>query len=84
MIMTAEPAVAATPAKFSDYLELTKPRLSLLSVLTALAGYAAARPEANTTRLILVALGTSLAAGGVDAPRIARFPQVKSPRAPPS
>jgi protoheme IX farnesyltransferase len=67
MIMTAEPAVAATPAKFSDYLELTKPRLSLLSVLTALAGYAAARPEANTTRLILVALGTSLAAGGVAA-----------------
>jgi protoheme IX farnesyltransferase len=65
MIMTAEPAVAATPAKFSDYLELTKPRLSLLSVLTALAGYAAARPENNSVRLIFVTLGTTLAAGGV-------------------
>ena len=65
MTMTAEPAVAASSAKFSDYLELTKPRLSLLSVLTALAGYAAARPEHHTARLIFVALGTSLAAGGV-------------------
>ena len=38
--MTANPALAAPSAKFSDYLELTKPRLSLLSVLTALAAYA--------------------------------------------
>lgn len=67
MTMTAEPAIAAPSAKFSDYLELTKPRLSLLSVLTALAGYAAARPENNIPRLLLVALGTSLAAGGVAA-----------------
>ncbi len=67
MTMTAAPAIAAPSAKFSDYLELTKPRLSLLSVLTALAGYAAARPETNTPRLLLVALGTSLAAGGVAA-----------------
>ena len=65
MTMTADPALAAPAAKFSDYLELTKPRLSLLSVLTALAGYAAARPEFSAPRLILVALGTSLAAGGV-------------------
>ena len=63
--MTANPVLAAPSAKFSDYLELTKPRLSLLSVLTALAGYAAARPDYNTSQLILVALGTSLAAGGV-------------------
>ena len=62
MIMTAEPAVAATPAKFSDYLELTKPRLSLLSVLTALVGYLAARPPSNPSKLFFVALGTSLAA----------------------
>lgn len=63
--MTASPALAAPSAKFSDYLELTKPRLSLLSVLTALAAYAAARPEYSTAQLILVAVGTSLAAGGV-------------------
>lgn len=63
--MTANPVVAAPSAKFSDYLELTKPRLSLLSVLTALAAYAAARPDYSTAQLIFVAVGTSLAAGGV-------------------
>jgi protoheme IX farnesyltransferase len=57
----------STGAKFSDYLELTKPRLSTLSVLTALVGYLAARPPQNHLQLLLVALGTSLAAGGVAA-----------------
>jgi len=53
-------------ASFTDYLELTKPRLSLLSVLTALVGYLAARPPLDA-RLIFVVAGTSLAAGGVAA-----------------
>jgi protoheme IX farnesyltransferase len=53
------------PARFADYLELTKPRLSLLSVMTALVGYLAARPPFDPLRLGLLALGTSLAAGGV-------------------
>ena len=35
---------APAAAGFRDYLELTKPRLSLLSVLTAVVGYFAARP----------------------------------------
>ena len=38
-VIEAGPLAAAAPARLSDYLELTKPRLSLLSVLTALAGY---------------------------------------------
>ena len=63
--MTSDLTATPSSAKFGDYLELTKPRLSLLSVLTALVGYLAARPEHNTLRLILVAIGTSLAAGGV-------------------
>src|SRR4051812_14318371 len=54
-------------AKFADYLELTKPRLSLLSVLTALVGYFAAKPETNISQFVLLMLGTSLAAGGVAA-----------------
>jgi protoheme IX farnesyltransferase len=54
-------------ARFSDYLELTKPRLSLLSVLTALAGYLAVRSPGNGVRLLCVVAGTSLAAGGVAA-----------------
>jgi protoheme IX farnesyltransferase len=52
-------------ARFGDYLELTKPRLSLLSVLTALVGYAVQRPFAGGLALLWVLLGTSLAAGGV-------------------
>ena len=58
---------AASPphARFSDYVELTKPRLSLLSVATALVGYFAARPALDLPRIGFLALGTSLAAGGV-------------------
>lgn len=58
---------AVTAPKFRDYVELTKPRLSLLSVITALVGYLAARPASNPTKLLLVLLCTSLAAGGVAA-----------------
>jgi protoheme IX farnesyltransferase len=58
---------AAPRASFADYLELTKPRLSLLSVLTALVGYLAARPPFDALKLFLLVLGTSLAAAGVAA-----------------
>lgn len=57
----------APHAKFRDYLELTKPRLSLLSVITALVGYMAAKPPSDPIKLLLVVVGTSLAAGGVAA-----------------
>lgn len=60
-------SAAAASAGFRDYLELTKPRLSLLSVLTALVGYGAARPPSNGTKFLLLIVGTSLAAGGVAA-----------------
>ena len=52
-------------ARLADYLELTKPRLSLLSVVTALVGYFAARPAHGPARIVFLALGASLAAGGV-------------------
>jgi heme o synthase len=55
----------AGPAKFRDYFELTKPRLSLLSVITTLIGYFAARPDSAPLKLTLLLIGTSLAAGGV-------------------
>lgn len=62
------PAAPSIPTgKFNDYLELTKPRLSLLSVLTALVGYFAARPVYNPLKITCVVIGTSLAAGGVAA-----------------
>ena len=51
------------------YWELTKPRLSFLSVLTALAGYFCSAPEQPTDAKVLVslAIGTALAAGGCGA-----------------
>jgi heme o synthase len=52
----------APRAGFRDYLELTKPRLSLLSVITAVVGYFAARPESNPAKLTFLLLGSSLAA----------------------
>ncbi|MCX6920187.1 MAG: heme o synthase [Verrucomicrobia bacterium] len=51
------------------YWELTKPRLSLLSVLSALAGYFCSAPRQSTDLKVLaaLALGTALAAGGCGA-----------------
>ncbi len=51
------------------YWELTKPRLSLLSVLTSLAGYFCSAPDqpADARVLVSLALGTALAAGGCGA-----------------
>ncbi|HTZ20491.1 MAG TPA: heme o synthase [Opitutaceae bacterium] len=60
--------IAAAPkALWADYLELTKPRLSSLSVLTALAGYLAARPAHEGWKLFFAVAGTACAAGGVAA-----------------
>lgn len=49
---------------WSAYYELTKPRLSLLSVITALVGYLAALPERNLSVLLCFLVGTALCAGG--------------------
>jgi protoheme IX farnesyltransferase len=56
----------STPAA---YWELTKPRLSALSALTALAGYFCSAPEApaDARTLVSLALGTALAAGACGA-----------------
>lgn len=64
----ASPSPPPPPASvFADLLELTKPRLSLLSVLTALVGYAAARPGWHAVEFVCLCLGTSACAGGVAA-----------------
>jgi protoheme IX farnesyltransferase len=57
---------ASVPAA---YWELTKPRLSFLSVLTSVAGYFCSAPAQATDARVLVslALGTALAAGGCGA-----------------
>ncbi|HTQ30587.1 MAG TPA: heme o synthase [Opitutaceae bacterium] len=56
---------AATQTGWRDYLELTKPRLSTLSVITALMAYYAARPPWSFWEPFYLLLGTALAAGGV-------------------
>ncbi len=64
-------ALPATPAiarvGFSDFFELTKPRLSFLSIITALVGYLAADAAREIASLGALVLGTSLAAGGAAA-----------------
>ncbi|MEI6861668.1 MAG: heme o synthase [Verrucomicrobiota bacterium] len=65
--ISAPGAPATAKARFADYLELTKPRLSLLSVLTTLVGWFAARPAWDAERFGLLLLGTGACAGGVAA-----------------
>ena len=57
----------AARATFGDYLELTKPRLSLLSVLTAVVGYFSTRSAWEPALFFPMLLGTSCAAAGVAA-----------------
>lgn len=51
-------------ARVYGYYELTKPRLSFLSVVTAVIGYLAADPARDLGVLFSLLIGTSLAAGG--------------------
>jgi heme o synthase len=51
-------------ARVDDYYELTKPRLSFLSVVTAIVGYLSADPTRDFGVLFSLLLGTSFAAGG--------------------
>ena len=55
---------ASVRARLEDFYELTKPRLSFLSVITAVVGYLSANPARNLSVLITLVLGTSLAAVG--------------------
>ena len=69
-LTSTSPVLAPTTtanARFADYLELTKPRLSLLSVSTAVVGYFATRTAWDATTFIAMLIGTSCAAGGVAA-----------------
>ena len=63
---SGEIASASLPlrARLGDYYELTKPRLSFLSVLTAVIGYLAVDPNRDFSILTSLLLGTSLCAGG--------------------
>ena len=62
------PALAAARSTASDYLELTKPRITLMVVLTALVGYVMASPGGvGLARLLATLVGTGLVAAGASA-----------------
>ena len=67
MTHAEEITAPATRASWRHYLELTKPRLSFMSVITAMVGYLAALPFWDWVRTCYVMLGTALCAGGVAA-----------------
>jgi heme o synthase len=54
-------------ALYGEYWELTKPRLSFLSVITAVVGYLSARPERHLGVLLCLLIGTTSAAFGAGA-----------------
>lgn len=67
MTATEPSPVAVKAARFADYLELTKPRLSLLSVITAVVGYLVVDAPWDGLHFLATVVGTSACAGGVAA-----------------
>ena len=57
-------SAASLRSRIEDFYELTKPRLSFLSVITAIVGYLSANPPRDLSVLLSLLIGTSLAAGG--------------------
>ena len=68
--MSTSPATPTTvrPARLGDFLDLTKPRLSLLVLTTTLVGYLmASPPELDALRLLAALVGTTLVVAGANA-----------------
>ncbi|HUD70962.1 MAG TPA: heme o synthase [Dongiaceae bacterium] len=64
----AAPPARAFPSRLLDYLELTKPRVTGMVLLTTLAGfYMGSGGRSDTTRLLQLLFGTALAAAGASA-----------------
>jgi heme o synthase len=60
--------VAATQSRFTDFVALAKPRLNLLVVVSAIAGYVMASGDTHDFwRLLCMIAGTGLVAGGASA-----------------
>jgi heme o synthase len=57
-------AIASAPSRAADFLELSKPRITSLVVLTAAVGYALGAPVFQTGVFLAVLAGTALVAGG--------------------
>ena len=51
-------------SRWMDFVELTKPKLSMMSIITALLGYFAARPPRDIAVFLSLVVGTTLTAAG--------------------
>ena len=60
-------SLAAAPSRAADFLELSKPRITLLVVVTAAVGYALGARDFHGTTFLAVLAGTALVAGGASA-----------------
>jgi heme o synthase len=61
-------ALTASPTRVGDFLELTKPRITTLVVVTAGVGYAVGAPRGlNPAAFVALLIGTALVAGGASA-----------------
>ncbi len=63
----SSPALAARRVALADYLDLTKPRITLLVMLTAMVGFVVASAEVRAAALLAMAAGTGLVAAGASA-----------------
>lgn len=63
-LQASEKNILSLRSRMNDFYELTKPRLSFLSVLTAIAGYLAANTPFDILVFTSLVLGTSLSAAG--------------------
>jgi protoheme IX farnesyltransferase len=67
-MQVADSAIVASPARVTDYLELTKPRITFLVLVTTAVGYAlGASPAFHPGVFIALLLGTALVSGGASA-----------------
>ena len=63
--VAVEAAVVATPSKFADYLELTKPRIAVMALFTVAIGYLlAAGGDVRAVVLLHTLVGAGLVAAG--------------------
>jgi protoheme IX farnesyltransferase len=63
----AAASLAGAPSRAADFVELAKPRITSLVVLTAAAGYALGAPAFRALTFLAVLVGTALVAGGASA-----------------
>lgn len=65
---TGVTALAASPTRVGDFLDLTKPRITTLVVITAGVGYAVGAPRGiEPAAFVALLIGTALVAGGASA-----------------